>query len=83
MKAFLEFKVNFKNLDDAIKEYETKNHYQPILLMSYETAFAVSSIVPPCDGDHELCSDDCIKGVFEGYKIFTDDDMEFGEVDVR
>lgn len=79
----LGFTVDFNDLDKAITAYETKYQRDPILTMSSATAIAASSIAPPCNGDHDHCTEDCIIVLLEGYAIVTDEDMEFGEVELR
>lgn len=76
--------IDFEKLDYEIGLYQAINEEtNPYLFMNKDTVYAIISsykIFNTCL--YENRSDDC-KGYYRGHKVFIDNDLEFGEVEIR
>ena len=83
----------FDEIDDYVKQgHATKNYIAPYLFMNEETAKAIQSEVNKNNilYDPSLLSNipnkntqGGVYATFTGYKVFIDDDLKFGIVEIR
>lgn len=80
--------IDIKELNKAIDEYldSTGDRIEPYLFMNQSTFDGVSVAVETTYGD-DLCDIaaklDGIAGYYCGYKVFKDNTLKFGEIEIR
>lgn len=82
--------INFNKLDDEIKEYVRCNHdFDPYLFMSEDTANAIENEVQNEfgfdveDDNSNIKLKDGAKATYTGYKVFINNDLKFGIIEIR
>lgn len=82
--------IDIDRIFNEIDNYINQNSYGylPYLFMSRETADAIEHEVEKCSPTYDASlpnnrSKDGIYGKFTGYKIFINNDLKFGEVEIR
>ena len=89
-KKFSIIKVDINKLDEEINDYECRTgDADPYLFMSKDTIIAFLEELEPCLGVY-LTKDSLRKtrlngkiGIYEGHKVFEDNDLDFGEIEIR
>lgn len=71
--------LDTQKLSGEIAKYECINNQAAYLFMSQSTMKALSSSVPHI----EINTDDCILAKYSGRKVFQNDNLEFGEIEIR
>ena len=82
----IDAKINYKLLNKAIMEYECATGKPPIILMNEDTKEVFiqdNEWYLKCFVHHDLKRNYSVIGKYNGNKIFIDNDLEFGEVEVR
>lgn len=73
--------INLDYLNNEIEKFKNNNHYQPIILTSIDTIRCISDY-----NDEDLMNkihfDDYIN-MYMGCKIFVDNSLKFGEIELR
>lgn len=86
--------INFDKLDNEIREYvQCNGNFDPYIFMSEDTANAIESEVQvefgfdvkDANSNIKLKSDikNGVKATYCGYKIFINNDLKFGIVEIR
>lgn len=76
-------KIDIQKLNVQIQDFERYNNFRPYIFANHETIKELDSIV---GSGSELCTfkeSDCLCGLFEGHKVYQDDGLQFGEVELR
>lgn len=83
-------KINRNILNRKIAEFACKENYEPYVFANKETIDALmkqTSIefnsVTYSRGDIKTCASNCFVGKYRGRKMFIDDTLEFGEIELR
>ena len=80
--------IDFGKLDYEIDLYQAMTGETNLyLFMNKDTVDAITSSykefhIRPYEVARNIRSDDC-KGYYGGYKVFVDNDLKFGEIEVR
>ena len=82
--------INFDKLDKEIEEYimRTGNH-NPYIFMSNDTADAIANEfkvefgIPVTDTYSNVRVKDDVRATYTGYKVFVNNDLKFGIVEIR
>lgn len=81
--------INFDTLDKQIEEYirQTLNH-DPYIFMSEDTANAIIEELKVCgidvtDAYSNVKLKDGVKATYTGYKVFINNDLKLGIVEIR
>lgn len=75
--------LDLEKISRNIKIYECETGNIPYLFMSNETSDAIFKEV---SFHHDLLSKKAMSDIFalyEGYKVFLNNDLEFGEIEIR
>ena len=81
--------INFDMLDNAIESYTSKNNNDPYLFMSEDTADEIEMAVEKeygfkaTDINSNIRLKNGVKALYCGYKVFIDDDLKLGIVELR
>lgn len=76
-------KIDIQKLNIQIQDFEKYNNFRPYIFANHETIKELDSIV---GNGSELCTfknSGCLCGLFEGHKVYQDDGLQFGEVELR
>ena len=76
--------IDFEKLDYEIGLYKaTTDEMDPYIFMNKDAVYAIIGAYKMFSSClYENLSDDC-KGYYRGCKVFVDNDLEFGEVEIR
>ena len=75
--------LDLEKIDTNIKIYEAQTGNRPYLFMSNETSDAICKEVESNLGLLSKKTKNCIYNLWGCYKVFLNDDLEFGEVELR
>lgn len=75
--------INKRKLLEEIQKYETKNNEKAELLMNVETAETLESGDSNFESYKGTRNYDGIFGKYEANEIFIDNNLPFGEVEIR
>lgn len=82
--------INRDILNRKIAEFACKENYEPYVFANNETIDAMmkqTSIefnsVTYSRGDIKTCASNCFVGEYRGRKMFKDDTLKFGEIELR
>lgn len=77
-------KIDVAELNNMIDEYQcTTGKTNPYLFMNKSTIDAISTVSDALYNLQRICTK--LNGIadYRGYKVFRDDSLEFGEVEIR
>lgn len=72
-----------QKLSGEIAKYECISNQTAYLFMSQGTMKALSDLTAMNVPDIKVNTDNCILAKYKGRKVFRNDDLEFGEIEVR
>ena len=81
--------INFERLDKAIEYYISKNNNDPYIFMNEDTANVIESEVEkefgfnPADVNSNIKLKNGTKALYCGYKVFINNDLKLGIVELR
>lgn len=81
--------IDFDRLDSAIETYIVQNNNCPYIFMSEDTASAIENEVErqfgfsASDSNSNIKLKNGTKALYCGYKVFIDNDLKLGTVEVR
>lgn len=77
--------INIDKLDNEINKYilEQNDNFEPYIFMSENTASVIAQEIGVNIVDNVKPLKDGIKAVYCGYKVFIDNDLELGTVEIR
>lgn len=82
--------INFDKLDKEIEEYiRGTGNYNPYIFMSDDTANAIANEfevefgIPVTDTYSNVRVKDGVKATYTGYKVFINNDLKLGIVEIR
>lgn len=88
--SIIKTSINFDKLDKEIQEYIGRTgNFDPYIFMSEDTANAIANEfelefgIPVTDTYSNVRLKDGIKATYTGYKIFANNDLKFGIVEIR
>lgn len=78
-------KINMERLDEKIADFISKNGYDPCIFVNNEM---LKEIVEPCRRAVTLtllCGKraSCLINRYHGYRLFEDNTLDFGEIELR
>lgn len=76
-------KINIQELNIQIQNFEKYNNFSPYFFANHETIKELDSIV---GSGSELCTfkgSDCFVGEFTEHRVYQDDTLRFGEIELR
>lgn len=74
--------INISNLESKCEEFKYHYLHEPIIIMSNDTIDTIYSLNKNFQQISKNEPNKCI-ALFNGYKIFRDDDLDLGEVQLR
>lgn len=87
MKNFSIIEADIIKLREKIKIYESEHTGSPYIFMNYETLeLATKEVginIKPIEELHMTLYKQKVNIHFEGYKVFINNDLAFGEVEIR
>lgn len=72
-----------QKLSDEIVKYECISNQTAYLFMNQSTMKALSNLTAMKIPYMEINTDDCILAKYSGRKVFQNNDLEFGEIEIR
>lgn len=81
--------INFDKLDNEINEYISNGGFDPYIFMSEDTANAIAKEfeiefgIPVTDTCSNVRVKDGVKATYTGYKVFINNDLKLGVVEIR
>lgn len=76
--------INLDVLEDKIDEYVRKNNESPYIFMNEDTADAIAYTYEVIPHTHRnVTYKNGIVGRYCGYKVFLDNDLKLGEIEIR
>lgn len=72
-----------QKISEEIIRHECINDQIAYLFINGNTMKALANLTAMSISFVEINIDDCIQGKFKGRKIFKNDDLEFGEIEIR
>ena len=81
--------INFDRLDSAIDNYVIQNGSYPYIFMSEDTASAIENDIEkqfgfnPSDSNSNIKLKNGTKALYCGYKVFINNDLKLGTVEIR
>lgn len=72
-----------RKLSDEIAKYECISNQTAYLFMNQSTMKALSNLTALKIPYMKIDTEDCILAKYNGKKVFRNDDLEFGEIEVR
>ena len=78
-------KIDVNELDNMIDKYQhCTGETNPYLFMNKSTIDAIPTVDDPIYNIQQICAKvNGITGCYRGYKVFRDDSLDFGEVEIR
>lgn len=83
-------KININILNRKIVEFACKENHEPYVFANRETIDTLMkqtslgfNSVTYSRGDVKTCASNCLVGRYRGRKMFIDDTLEFGEIELR
>ena len=76
-------KIDINKLVTNIEEYSIVNMTEPYIFMNKDTIDELTSQVGYKPDGLRVTQSSCMCGYFHGYKVFCDNTLSFGEVEVR
>lgn len=76
-------KINIQEFNTQIQNFEKYNDFKPYIFVNHETIKELDSII---GSGSELCTfkeSDCFVGKFTGHKVYQDNTLGYGEVELR
>ena len=73
--------INLDYLNNEIEKFKNNNQYQPIILTSMDTIRCISDYTDK-DLENKIRFDDYIN-MYMGCRIFVDNTLKFGEIELR
>lgn len=76
-------KIDIQKLNIQIQDFERHNNFRPYIFANHETIKELDSIV---GNGSELCTfkkSDCFVGKFIEHRVYQDDTLRFGEIELR
>lgn len=78
-----DIKIDFKELDNEIKEFVNTQNSDPYLIMSKDTAKVITNQCCKFRVDLSNIKEYGRLRQYKGYKVLIDDDLSIGDVDIR
>ncbi|CAM4225991.1 MULTISPECIES: hypothetical protein [Clostridia] len=72
-----------QKLSDEIEKYECISNQTAYLFMSQNTMKALTDLIATRIPFMEINTDDCILAKYKERKVFQNDELEFGEIEIR
>ena len=76
-------KIDIQKLNIQIQDFERHNNFRPYIFANHETIKELDSVV---GSGSRLCAingSDCFVGKFEACRVYQDNWLQFGEVELR
>lgn len=76
-------KIDIQKLNIKIQDFERYNNFRPYIFANHETIKELDSVV---GSGSELCTfkeSDCFVGKFAARRVYQDDTLRFGEIELR
>lgn len=76
-------KIDIQKLNIQIQDFERHNNFRPYVFANHETIKELDSIVGSGSGLCTFKESDCFVGEFAAYRVYQDDTLRFGEIELR
>lgn len=76
-------KIDIQKLNIQMQDFERYNNFKPYVFANHETIKELDSIVGNGSELYTFKESDCFVGEFTGHRVYQDNTLRFGEVELR